>query len=149
MERFDFWHKWMLAISVVVIVFGLMLAFLYDTVLFKAMDEQISRAFWDNHDDITPAMHDYQRWVLGLSGAVMAGWGVQLFFTLRYPFKHREAWAWNGTAAALLTWFVVDETFSLYYGVYFNALFNLGLLLAIGLPLIFTRKFFIIQRESI
>lgn len=120
-----------------------MLAFLYDTAFFKPMDEQISPAFWNHQDDITPAMHDYQRWLLGVSGAVMTSWGVLLFFILRYPFKHREKWAWNCITIALLTWFVVDESFSLYFEVYFNAIFNLGLLLATGLPLIFTRRFFV------
>lgn len=148
MDRFNFWHHWMLAISVIFVAFALMLAFLYDTALFKPMDDQITPAFWSSHHEITPAMHDYQRWVLGVSGAVMASWGVLLAFILRCPFKQKEPWAWNSVAGALLVWFVVDESFSLYFEVYFNAILNLGLLLAVGLPLILTRRYFFAHRGA-
>jgi hypothetical protein len=68
-------------------------------------------------------------------------------FVAFYPFKNGEKWAWNSLVAALLVWFVVDETLSLYHAVYFNAAFNLGLLLAIALPLLFTRKHFEISED--
>jgi cytochrome c biogenesis protein CcdA len=142
MDRFDFWQKWLVVVSLIVIVFGLMLAFLYDTPVFEWMDDLTTPAFWDHSSDITPAMRDYQQWTIGVMGAVMAGWGVQMLFVARYPFKKRERWAWTSIALALVTWFLVDESISLYYGVYFNAVFNLGLLVALAVPLWFTRSDF-------
>lgn len=119
-----------------------MLAFLWDTPVFEWMDDQLRPAFWDDEDTITPAMRNYQQWTIGVMGAVMAGWGVQMVFIALYPFKKRESWAWNALALALVTWFVVDEAISLYYEVDFNAAFNLLLLIALAVPLFMTRKYF-------
>jgi uncharacterized BrkB/YihY/UPF0761 family membrane protein len=143
MNHFEFWHKWLVALSAVIVLLGLMIAFLYGTALFKPLDDQITAAFWDHRSEITGAMRDYQRWTIGLLGAVMASWGVLMAFIALYPFKRKEKWAWDCLAAALVTWFVVDESFSLYYGVYANAVGNLILLLGLALPLAFTRRHFV------
>jgi hypothetical protein len=143
MRRVNFWYQWLLVVSLIVVIFGLILAFLYGTALFKPLDEQLSAAFWSNPGDVTAAMHHYQHWLVGVLGALFASWGVLLAFITYYPFKRQEKWAWNGLVTALIVWFVVDESFSLYFHVYLNALGNLVFLLLLALPLFFTRKDFV------
>ncbi len=65
-----------------------------------------------------------------------------MMFLALHPFKAREKWAWNCFAFGISTWFVADTAISIFYGVTFNALFNTILFFLIGMPLIFTRKYF-------
>ncbi len=57
-------------------------------------------------------------------------------------FKLHEKWAWNGVAVAVIFWFVVDTTCSLYYDVAINTVFNLFTFLLFAVPLFITRKYF-------
>jgi hypothetical protein len=87
-------------------------------------------------------------WVSGILGSVIASWGLLIAFVAHYPFKSREKRAWNGIAAAVVFWFVVDTTCSLNYGVTVNAVFNLFTLIIFVLPLLFTRKYYVGKGET-
>ena len=138
MKAFNFWQCWLFILGVVMVVFGLALAFFNHTALFDWLfNKQINPVFW-NSPAVPDLARDFQRWAYGVLGATVAGWGVFIAFLARYPFAKRERWAWNCIAAGLLVWFVSDTAISLAFGVYFNALFNLALFIAGMLPLLFT-----------
>lgn len=142
MDRFTFWQRWLVAAGVVITAFGAFIVFFSQTGLFEAVfDNQIDPVFWD--DDLPPGVADFQRWVYGVLGATVAGWGVFIAFIAQHPFRRRERWAWTCLLAGMLVWFALDSFISLTSGVYFNALaVNVPLLLVVLVPLWFTRQDF-------
>jgi len=134
-------QRWLFIVSLIMSVFGVLLALFNATPLFAVFDRQINPVFWSTVD-IPGEARDYQKWVYGVLGATLAGWGVFVAFIAHYPFQQKEKWAWNCILAGLLVWFVIDTAISLNFKVYFNAAFNTALFAAVVLPLWFSRKHF-------
>lgn len=142
MKALNFWQRWLFMLGVIMVVFGLLLAFFNQTALFDWLfNNQINPVFWGSAA-VPDLVRGFQRWIYGVLGATLAGWGVFLAFLAHYPFARKERWAWNCIAVGLLVWFVSDTIISLAFGVNFNALFNLALFVAGMLPLIFTWRGF-------
>ena len=140
MNIFDFWQKWLFGLGLVMVGFGLALAFFSGTVVFSIFDQHINPVFWQG---ITPPEAAvFQRWIYAVLGATMAGWGVCVAFMANFPYRKRERWVWNALAGAIIVWFCVDTFYSLLFRVFFNAIFNTLLFLAAVLPLAFTRRYF-------
>ncbi len=55
-------------------------------------------------------------WLIGVSGAVMAGWGSSMLYIVHHPFQKREKWSWRSIFYPLLLWYILDSTISAYYG---------------------------------
>ena len=103
---------------------------------------QIDQAFWDS--TVLPAVvTSFQSWIYGAWGATIAGWGIFLSLITYIPFKQREKWAWNCLVVGMGVWFVLDTGISWQYGVSFNVVFNIAVVLATGIPLVFSRKAFL------
>lgn len=142
MDNFNFWHKWLLATSIILIAFGLGMAFFNQSAVFnQTFNNQINPAFW-GHTQIDGMITHFQGWIYGVLGATVAGWGVMVFFIIQYPFISRQLWAWTACALSIGVWYAVDTWISLAFGVYFNAVFNTLLLLLFALPLTYTRSQF-------
>lgn len=142
MQNFTFWQRWLLGVCAIMALFGVLMAFLSATPLFEVFNRQIDPAFWGAGDVDEPA-RQFQHWMYGVWGATIAGWGVMLAGIVHYPFRKKEKWAWNCLALGLLVWYMLDTGLSVFYGVYFNVLFNTALLILAGLPVLFTRKEFV------
>lgn len=142
MDRFTFWQRWLFIVGLAVSVFGVALAFLNATPLFAVMHHQVNPVFF-MEERICADARAFQAWIYGVLGAAVASWGVALAFIARYPFGKKEPWAWNCVATGLLLWYVIDTAISAYFRVYFNVLFNTGMLVLALLPLVFTRKQFV------
>ncbi|MFC1718730.1 hypothetical protein ACFL6S_34075 [Candidatus Poribacteria bacterium] len=142
MNKFSFWLRWLLVVGVTICIFGIIMAFLSGTVLFKPLNSQINPVFWDTKD-VDGAVKGYQQWIMGVLGATMTSWGIFVLFIVHYPFRNKEKWSWNCLIAGLLVWFFIDNSISLYFRVYFNAIFNTILFVLVMLPLVFTRKCFV------
>ncbi len=141
MRSFNFWQMWLFGFGLIIVIFGLALAFFSGSPLFSVFNQNIDPIFWGKTPP-PPAYYSFRAWVYAVLGATMAGWGVCVAFMARYPFQRRETWAWNALAAAVLLWFCVDTAFSISFGVYINAAFNTFILVAAALPLAFTRRLF-------
>lgn len=141
MNRFLFWQRWLFVASLLVVIFGLALAFLNQTPLFDFLfNSQINPQFWRTRYPGADIVQ-FQRWIYGVLGATMAGWGVFLAFVAHVPFRRQERWAWTCMTVGLLLWYTVDTVISVIY-VPFNAAFNTVLLVALGLPLLLTWRQF-------
>jgi hypothetical protein len=140
-RRFLFCQRWLLALGVIIVVFGVALAFLYPTPLFDIFRTQIDPVFW-GAGELTSGTALFQQWIYGVLGATMAGWGVCIAFVAAVPFKRKEKWAWNCLALAVSLWFVVDTFLSWRFGALFNVAFNVLIFLAALVPLLFSRKYF-------
>jgi hypothetical protein len=84
--------------------------------------------------------HDYTTFIFGVLGAVIMGWMVLAFIVARGPLRRRQPWAWGAVAASIGVWFVADTGFSIVVGQDEHALFNVGFLVAIAVPLIALRR---------
>lgn len=123
-------------------LFGLSLALFNQTSFFDLLfNNNINPVFWGDMKVSSEVIH-FQQWVYGVMGATCAGWGVIIYFIVNNAFKKKEIWAWNSILVGIIMWFIFDESISLYFKVYFNAIFNLALIISIFLPLIFTRCYF-------
>jgi len=141
MNNFSFWQKWLFAAGLLIAAFGILMAFFNGTFLFQIMNSQINPVFW-GAVNISESDADFQKFIYGVLGATMAGWGIFIAFLARYPFRNRERWAWNCITAGMLIWYSIDTSISLYFNVYFNAALNTLILIVFALPLLFTRKHF-------
>jgi hypothetical protein len=141
MMEFKFWQRWLLIVAIIVTLFGVFMALFNNTPLFNLFNDQIDPVFWGSQDPPNSSLI-FHRWVYGVWGATVAGWGLTLAFLAHHPYKQRERWARSALTYGLSLWYLLDTGFSIYFGVYFNALFNTLLLLLAGLPLVFTWKEF-------
>lgn len=142
MSKFNFWQKWLLTVSFLIIIFGLSLILFNQTDLFKLLfNSHVNEVFWGKIPvpDETIA---FQKWIYGTLGAVIVGWGVFMTFLSTHTFRHKERWAWNCFAYGLVSWFIADTAVSLYFHVTINIITNLVLFVLLGLPLIFTKHYF-------
>ncbi len=119
------------------------LVFLYPAPLFDIFRAQIDPVLW-GVGELTGGTALFQQWIYGVLGATMAGWGVCLAFIAAAPFKRKEKWAWNCLALAVSLWFVVDTFLSWRCGALFNVIFNVLIFLAALVPLLLSRKSFLI-----
>ena len=140
MTSFSFWQRWLLVVDIGIVVFGIMMALLSGTPLFRSFNRQIDPAFW-GANPVADEAQAFQKWIYGVWGATVAGWGVFLTFVARFPFGKKEKWAWQCLVVGLLVWFVLDTVISLNYQVYFNAAFNTALLILVAPPIAFTREY--------
>ena len=142
MTTFGFWYKWLFGVSIVITIFGCVLAFFpQSSIVDFAINNQVDPVFWEN-GQVPDGAARFQAWVYGVLGATIAGWGIFMMFLIRISFSRRNKWAWNCIAASFAVWYVIDSSLSAYFGVFFNVLFNTALLIVVALPLIFTRRHF-------
>jgi hypothetical protein len=140
--RFSFWQKWLVAVGVLLAVFGLALAFCNQSRFFDLLfNNQVNPSFW-TAAQVTPQIVRFQQWVYGVLGATVAGWGIVVVFVAHYPFRRQERWAWVSLALGITVWFLTDTALSLYFQVGFNVAFNIVVFLSVILPLLATRKAF-------
>lgn len=140
-KRTEFFTKWLAVASGVVIAVGLYIALLKTTPLFAPFDAMIDPVFWPA-GEIGEAALQFKYFIFSLLGVFMAGWGIQLLFITLFAFRKRQRWAWWSIMVSVVLWFGIDEFFSLYYGVYHNALLNIPFFLMLMIPLVVTVKDF-------
>ncbi|TET54165.1 MAG: hypothetical protein E3J64_02330 [Anaerolineales bacterium] len=137
MNRFELWQRWLVAVGLAMVAFGIVMTFLNGTALFDVFNEQIDPVFWGTAT-LPDGARVFQRWVYGAWGATVAGLGVLVACVAHYPFKKGEAWSRNCLVVGMGVWYVLDTGVSIWFGVYFNALFNTALLALMAIPLALT-----------
>ena len=144
----DFWTTWLFVVVVALSMFGVALALLSATPLFDLFHRQIDPVFGGTQP-VSGATHDYQHWIYGILGAVLAGWRSTLAGVSWFPFRARQPWAWWCLGVGIVLWCVIDTSLSLSFRVFFNVAFNLVIFLATMLPLSLTwARFFGRTKEA-
>lgn len=130
---FEFWRRWLIAVTVAVMIYGVGLMALPEvmTGVFRALFFAAPTPLTDFSAEATA----YVRLVQGVLGAVLIGWMVMLLSILLGAFRRREREAWQTLALSIVLWFVVDSGFSLAIVNPAHALFNVGFLIAFAIPL--------------
>jgi len=139
MAYYRFWRYWLLVISLFIVTFGIIMAFLNSTIVFAFFNMQINPIFWGPNPIPLPAQA-FQAWVYGAWGATVMGWGLTTLFIAWFPFKQHARWAWYCVLVSVSLWFLLDTGISLWFGVIINALLNTTIFVLVLIPLIFTWK---------
>ena len=137
-NKFSICVLWLKIVSVLFAFLGIVIALFNQTAIFKAMfNNQINPVFWYNSELSIESLR-FQQWIYGLLGATCLMVGILIYFIIKNAYTKKEKWAWKCLFYSVLAWFVIDEPISIYYRVYFNAIFNLILLIAVLTPLFLT-----------
>jgi hypothetical protein len=92
---------------------------------------------------IEPDTRRYCSFVIGVLGAVMTGWGVQMNLHLSSTgWQGRQQQAWRAIAWPVFSWFAVDTTWSYLTGYWPNCVLNIGFFGVLGVPLLMARHLF-------
>ncbi|HEX8965498.1 MAG TPA: hypothetical protein VF820_03655 [Patescibacteria group bacterium] len=82
----------------------------------------------------------YTQWSNGLYGAVFIGFSILLFFVGRHAIKTKDKVLIKALLYGIAGWLIVEASFSLYYGVFFNAGVDVLLAIVLGLPFVLRLK---------
>lgn len=136
--KITFWWRWLVAASMGVALFGLIL------VLFPALTLQgFSLLVYSNAELLgqnTAATVSYIKLVHAVLGAVMVGWGTALLYVLFCTFRDNLVIGWKTVTGSVLAWFIPDTAYSLISGFWQNAVLNVGFLILFAIPLLAMRK---------
>jgi hypothetical protein len=132
-----FWQRWLLFASLLVAGYAVSLVLagpvasrLFDVLGFGMRSGAIP--------DGLPREHVLL--IYGVLGSVLVGWMLLVAAVAAGPLQAGEPWAWPALAVSVGTWFVLDTGFSLAMGSWQHAVFNLGFLAALGVPLVGWRR---------
>jgi hypothetical protein len=141
-SRFYFWQKWMVVLSAIGILFGLVMAFGSTSNIFQSYNHFVAQAFW-GQTQLHKAVLNYHSWIFAVLGTSIAGWSVCYLFLAIYPFRRRERWVYYCYIISLLVWAPLDSAFSIHFGIHIEAVFNFVAITFYAIPLIATyRDFF-------
>ena len=139
-----FWLRWLTAVSLGVMVFGLIMV-----VAPELTRRGFSLLIYSSAGHIDTFGGDavaYISLVHAVLGAVMFGWGVVLLMIVNGAFARGAREGWYMIMVCILAWFVPDTAFSLWSGFWLNAILNLPFLILFIIPLAATYSVF--QRRT-
>jgi hypothetical protein len=129
----EFWRRWLLCASLLIaayaaalVVAGAVTSRLFDVLGFGMRSGAIPAGL----------PREYVLFVYGVLGSVLVGWMVLVAGIAAGPLRSEAPWAWRVVAGSVGTWFLLDTGFSLAVGSWQHALFNLGFVAALGVPLV-------------
>jgi hypothetical protein len=139
-----FWSRWIAFLSLLLILYGLAMAFapqmmnvtLVGPLLFHS--EVLRSAF----AQLAEPELTFLNVLNGLLGAVTVGYAILIGGIALEPFRRGERWAWNTIAASVTAWAILEGYVKLAHGLGVGSLAHLGLLVAFGIPLLATYRYF-------
>lgn len=122
MKNFIFWKNWLIAVNLITIFIGLLIAFAGNSFLFSIHNEGTYQNFFDGQAP-SEKMLTFKNWLFGIIGATIVGFHTLIVYIAKYPFARREKWARNAIALAMTVWFFLDSALSLSFGADYNVYF--------------------------
>lgn len=139
--RFHFWYRWLLFVSLLNVVIGLVIAWFPASKLFELHTTALGANFFNG--TLPGEAEEMRRFFYGITGGTIAGYFLLQTMIVLYPFRRRERWAWHAVLWAILLWFVTDSTLSMLHGALFNVwMINIPSLVLTLLPLLMTYRYF-------
>ena len=139
-----FWWRWLLVVTIGVLVFGISL------VVLPGPTQQLFNLLIFSSTQGNPAFDEaaiaYVTFICAVLGSTMFGWAIALLYALFGPFRRGQAEGWRMVAVSLVAWFIPDTAFSLWSGFWQNAVLNVAFAVAFAIPLAATYKAFNVAR---
>ncbi len=139
MNAENFWFGWLKIAAVIASLFGFIMAFFNDTYIFHIFNSQIDSTF-HTLAECSGNIDSFRSWIVSITGAAMAGWGLTILILVIKLQEKREVWIWNALFFPLIIWFSVDTFMSLRHDANFNVIFNLVIGMQYFAPLMFLRN---------
>ena len=148
-----FWPRWMIGLSLFLIVYGLAMMFTPQIMnrtfvgpLLYSNNESLYKAFVSTNETETTFLNVMS----GLLGTVTIGWAIQMAWIAHIPFRNGERWAWIALAMSVSVWAILEFVFKLVDGINSVGLVaHFGLLVAFAIPLAATyRDFHLTSKEG-
>jgi hypothetical protein len=141
-SHFIFWQRWLFYTSLIFVVYGILLAFFANTLLFKPYNKMIASILWQL-DTLPQDVIPFRDFICGPFGGTIACSYILLAYIAHYPFLAKQKWARNAITLSFGIWFIIDSTICFKFKVYPQIyLINIFSLVIKALPLIFTWKEF-------
>jgi len=145
-SKFNFWQKWLTWANVLTVMVGLLAAFAGNSIFFEAYNSFTDDVFFQGNK-MQGELLNFKNWMFGIIGGTIVGYHMLMIMISENAFKNKERWAYRALWIALLSWFVIDSSITIYYGAIHNfMMINLVALVLIALPLVMTRKEFMKQK---
>jgi hypothetical protein len=142
-RRVRFWSLWLQIASALFAVQAVSWILLGTLDPFGIYDQLLAESLLAR-DSLTDGERSVFAFANILLGATTAGFFVMFFILARIPFQRLERWSYFCLVFGLLTWFVLDSSFSLMHGAVFNVLLvNVPCLLVLSIPLLATARAFL------
>jgi hypothetical protein len=116
-------------------LFGIILAFFWRRHLAAGLMDMLIKPFYvSGAPDAESAR--LLGFVFGVMGAMMLSWASLMAMLAIGPLRRGEGWAFWALLAGAVLWFAIDESFSVYFRVWANAIGNVIILAWMLFPLI-------------
>jgi hypothetical protein len=142
-QQVRFWSQWLQVASALFALQAVSWILLGTLDPFGIYERLLAESLFARHT-LTDAERSVFAFANVLLGATTAGFFVMFFMLARIPFQRGERWSYLCLVVGLLTWFVLDSTFSLIHGATFNVLLvNVPCLVVLSIPLLATARMFL------
>lgn len=131
----------LLAAGVGSVLVGIVLVGAAGTPPFRSYDASVARAFYSS-DELPAVVVAHHRWLLGVIGAGVVGWGIAFVGLVAGPFRRQERWAWTTLAGSVGVWGALDAGVSFVHGVTGEVVFVAVIVACIAVPLALSRRAF-------
>jgi len=136
-----FWRMWLIAVSIGMVIFGLVMILFIQTAPLSSLTALIDLTFWPTGDVSTGAAQ-FQKWVYAAWGATIVGFGVLTTFVTLNAFARGDKWGRDALIAGIASWYLLDTLVSALSAVWPNVILNTVIGLLVAPPLIATWKSF-------
>lgn len=138
-SSFNFWYRWLLVVSILFTIVGIVIAIFPNSILFDHHTKAIEETFFQGK--LSNDLANFRSFLFAPIGGTIAGYFLLQSFIVWKPFKRREKWAWHAISFSLLLWFAIDSGMSIYHGAYFNVwMINIWTFILVGIPLLMTKN---------
>lgn len=140
-NRFIFWRNWLLGVSMLSTLMGVVIALFPNSFIFDLHTSAIAETYFQGAMSENAA--DMRTFLFAPLGGTIAGYFLLQTFIVWIPFSRRQPWAWHAVLWSMLLWFVIDSGLSIYHGAWFNVwMINIWTLLLTGVSLTMTHNYF-------
>jgi len=140
-KKFSFYINWLIVANVIALFVGLLLVLFPESFFLKPHNNQTLSTFFEGNEVLYQKYKPLKNWLFAIIGATIIGFHLLAIFIINFALRQKEKWAYFALWVALIAWFLIDSSWSLFYGAAYNVWFiNLPAFVMIAIPLILLNK---------
>ena len=134
------WTKWMVFLSIVIMIAGLCFAIVFPYFIPQAIEPFFTELTGGTFGDLTPAEVGFHNLLSAVIGGTLFGWGLMIALLSFRLTKVSDNWIWSVIAISVFAWYILDTLGSALVGSTLNILLNTTILILALPPLIVNRE---------
>jgi len=136
----SFWSKWMIGLSVLVMLMGICFAIVFPYFMPQALAPFFTEITGMPLSAITEGEVQFHNLLSAVIGGTMFGWGLLLALLGYRLLKKPEDWLWSAVTFSVVGWYCLDTFASVLAGSMLNVILNMSILLLATPPILASRK---------